>query len=347
MAKCNFENPRANENPNIKDDIDLNDLLRTFDDDPNNEVKAFICSPYIDIEGLTPLLSRYKNGFAVLSLNIQSINSKFDALTAVLSELNNNGIKFDAICLQETWLSIDQDTALFNIPGYQLISQGKSCSSHYGLIILLSNEYSYLIRSSHNNSKLWDGIFIEVSGKSLREKVLIGNMYRSLHSNNNNRTISEFCQEIAPIISDVTKGNASIIITGDFNIDLLEINERSEFQKYFDILVTHGMFPKITVPTRSSKFNASLIDQMFCKLKDLTQHLLSCVVKSSLSDHFPYISVFDILKTVRHRPKFVQINRSDEDSFKAFHDEVHSRLLNFNMNPDLFCDPNENYKQFE
>ena len=100
MAKCNFENPRANENPNINDDIDLNDLLRTFDDDPNNEVKAFTCSPYIDIEGLTPLLSRYKNGFAVLSLNIQSINSKFDALTAVLSELNNNGIKFYAICLQ-------------------------------------------------------------------------------------------------------------------------------------------------------------------------------------------------------------------------------------------------------
>ena len=73
MAKCNFENPRANENHNINDGIDLNDLLRTFDDDPNNEVKAFTCSPCIDIEGLTPLLSRYKNGFAVLNLNIQSI----------------------------------------------------------------------------------------------------------------------------------------------------------------------------------------------------------------------------------------------------------------------------------
>ena len=171
-------------------------------------------------------------------------------------------------------------------------------------------------------------------------------MHRPPHSNNNNKTISEFCQEIAPIISDVTKGNASIIITGDFNIDLLEINERSWFQKYFDIFVTHGMFPKITVPTRSSKFNASLIDQMCCKLKDPNQHL-SCVVKSSLSDHFPNVSVFDILKTVRHRPKFVQINRSHGDLFKAFHDEVHSRLLNSNMNADLFCDPNENYKQFE
>ena len=154
MAKCNFENPRANENPYINDDIDLNDLLRAFDDDPNSEVKTFTFSPYIDIEGLTPLLSRYKNGFAVLSLNIQSITSKFDALTAVLSELNNDDIKFDAICLQETWLPIDQDTALFNIPRYQLISQGKSWSSHSGLMIFLSNVYSLLIRSSHNNSQL-------------------------------------------------------------------------------------------------------------------------------------------------------------------------------------------------
>ena len=102
------------------------------------------------------------------------------------------------------------------------------------------------------------------------------------------------------------------------------------------------MFPKITVPTRSSESNASLIDQMLCKFKDPKQHLLSCVVKSSLSDHFPYISIFDLLKIVRHRPKFVQINRSDEDSFKALNNEVHSRLLNSNMNPDLFCDPNEN-----
>ena len=43
-----------------------------------------------------------------------------------MAELNNNDDKFDAICFQETWLSIDQDTALFNIPGYQLIGQGKS-----------------------------------------------------------------------------------------------------------------------------------------------------------------------------------------------------------------------------
>ena len=102
MHKSDPENPWANEKCYINQDVDLNDLLRTFSDDPNNEVKTFTCSPYIDIKGLTPLSSRYTNVFVVLSLNIQSINCMFDALTAILSELNNNVIQFDAICLQET-----------------------------------------------------------------------------------------------------------------------------------------------------------------------------------------------------------------------------------------------------
>ena len=175
MDNSNCDNPRANENIHSSDDIDLKDLLRTFHDDPNNEVKSFTCSPYIEIDSLTPVLSRYKANFSVLSLNIQSINSKFDALLAVLSELNVNDIKIDAICLQETWLSTEQDASIFNIPGYHLINLGKKCSAHSGLAIYLSDSFSYLIKSVHEDSELWDGLFIEVSGESLCEKIIIVN----------------------------------------------------------------------------------------------------------------------------------------------------------------------------
>ena len=76
--------------------------------------------------------------------------------------------------------------------------------------------------------------------------------------------------------------------------------------------------PIITVPTRCSKFISPLIDEMFCKLKDPKQHLSSCVIKSRISDHFPYLSIFDILKKTKHVPKFVKINRSGDNSFQAF-----------------------------
>ena len=52
MDNSNCDNPRATENINPSDDIDLNDLLCTFHDDPNNEVKSFTCSRYIEIESL-------------------------------------------------------------------------------------------------------------------------------------------------------------------------------------------------------------------------------------------------------------------------------------------------------
>ena len=347
IDNTNENNLRANGRNNLCNDVDLNDLLRTFSDDPNNEVKSFTCSPYIETDSLVPILSRHKGDFSVLSLNIQSINSKYDALLAVLSELNANDIKIDAICLQETWLSDYHDVAMFNIPGYQLISQGHSCSNHSGLIIFLADSYSYLIKSIHRGSQLWDALFIEGTGESLRDKIVIGNLYRPPRFNNNNETIKQFCQELAPIISSISKSSSHVIIAGDFNIDLLHINKRSEFQKYFDLFVTHGFFPKITVPTRCSQSSSSLIDQMFCKLKDPKQHLSSCVIKSCMSDHFPYLSIFDILKKTKHASKFVKINRSDDNSFQAFHDEIKSHFDTFEMDPDLFCDPNINYQRFE
>ena len=248
-------------------------------------MKSFTCSPYIETDSLIPILSKHKGDFSVLSLNIQSTNSKYDALLAILSELNENNINIDAICLQEAWFSADHDVAMYNIPGYQLISQGHSYSAHSGLIIFLADSFSYLIEIVHTNSKLWDGLFIEVTGESLPKKVIIGNLYRPPRHNNNNETIKQFCQELAPIDSKVSKSSSHIIIPGDFNIDLLQINEWSEYQKYFDLFVTHGFFPKITVPTRCCKSSSSLIDQMFCKLKDPKQHLSSCVVKSCISDH--------------------------------------------------------------
>ena len=291
MDNSNCDNPRATENIHSSDDIDLNDLLRTFHDDPNNEVKSFTCSPYIEIDSLTPVLSRYKANFYVLSLNIQSINSKFDALLAILSELNVNDIKIDAICLQETWLSTEQDASIFNIPGYHLINLGKKCSAHSGLAIYLSDSFSYLIKSVHEDSELWDGLFIEVSGESFCEKIIIVNIYRPPRSNNNNKTIKQFCEELTPVISDISKNSCHIIITGDFNIDLLQINERSEFQKYFDLFVTHGLFPNITVPTRCCKSSCPVIDQMFCKLKE-TSFIFLCDQDLHIRSFSLYISLW-------------------------------------------------------
>ena len=125
---------------------DLNDLLHTFQDS-EDEIPTMQHSHYYDWDGLTNIMISNKDNFHLLSLNIQSIRSKFDKLMCLLKFLNeNNCPRFSAICLQETWLDSDTDTSLLNIPGYNLINQGKRCSEHGGLLIYLQEEFTYSIK---------------------------------------------------------------------------------------------------------------------------------------------------------------------------------------------------------
>ena len=48
----------------------------------------------------------------------------------------------------------------------------------------------------------------------------------------------------------------------------------------------------------------------------------------------------------KHAPNFDIINRSDDNSFEAFHDEIKSHFDTFEMDPDLYCGPNRNNQRF-
>ena len=239
------------------------------------------------------------------------------------------------------------DTSIFNIPGYHMIHHGKKCSQHSGLVINLSDEFSFTIKDIEIDSDLWDGQFVEVNGGNLNGKLTLGNIYRPPRFDNSNTTLKTFLTELDPIISCITKDKADVLITGDFNINLLQINERTEIQKYFDLFVTRGLFPRVTLPTRMATKNASLIDQLFCKVKNPSQHIISCIIKTDISDHFPYFSVLDLLKKKNHQPKNVQINNNDENSFRMFYNDVSHKFDQISWTRDLFNDPNDNYDIFE
>ena len=121
-------------------------------------------------------------------------------------------------------------------------------------------------------------------------KLTLGNIYRPPRFNNNKTTLKKFLSELDPILSCITNDNTDVLITGDFNIDLHQINERTEIQKYFGFFFTRGLFPKVTLPTRMAARNGSLIDQLFCKVKNPNQHIISCIIITDISDHFPYFS---------------------------------------------------------
>ena len=135
---CNFNDSRY-----VSAKSDMNDAANhEAESDPHFTVNSND-SRYVAIDLVKSIIpQKTDDTFAILSLNIQSIGAKFD--------------HFNAICLQETWLSHKSDTSLYNIPGYQLIHKGRSCSEKP---ILKNAEWSIIInilRPRHNGHRFPD-----------------------------------------------------------------------------------------------------------------------------------------------------------------------------------------------
>ena len=113
---------------------DLNRVLDHVDENEPNDLLLYPETKYVDSDGLKAFLSCHNN-FNVFSINIQSINAKFNELSLLLHDLSCSNIFLSAICIQETWLNdvhSDDEKRLFSINGYKFISQGHQCSRYGG-----------------------------------------------------------------------------------------------------------------------------------------------------------------------------------------------------------------------
>ena len=144
----------------------LNSLLNiaNADDEDDNEIKTMQPSPYYALNDFVTHMNCSKHNFTILSLNIQSINAKFNNLIALVDIINKKDSKISAICLQESWIGENDDLSTFQIPNYHCISQPKFCSIHAGLLIYLHKEYNYEIMwDVSHKSAIWESLLINIS----------------------------------------------------------------------------------------------------------------------------------------------------------------------------------------
>ena len=100
------------------------------------------------------------------------------------------------------------------------------------------------------SSDNWEGLLVEAKTKDIGKKFDISNIYRPPKSNNNgeNITISSFIDDLAMCINKLeTSGN--VFLAGDFNIDLLKIDQVNIYHQYLEILSNNDFVPMITKPT--------------------------------------------------------------------------------------------------
>ena len=72
------------------------------------------------------------------------------------------------------------------------------------------------------------------------------NIYRPPKGNITNEILAIFTEEITTLLSDLKRSRSVINVLGDFNIDLLQINDKVIIKQYFENMMTLSMYPKIT-----------------------------------------------------------------------------------------------------
>ena len=141
----------------------------------------------------------------------------------------------------------------FEPPYYTCINQGYKVSCHGGLITYVKTKYDVKILDICPNSQIWEGLFIELQLKEdNKSKLIVGNVYKPPRNNNNNENIQKFIDDFEPVLNHLNNTKTEYLIGGDWNINLLKINERPAFSDFLDLMFNKSLYPKITLPTQFS-----------------------------------------------------------------------------------------------
>ena len=221
-------------------------------------------------------------------------------------------------------------------------------STHGGLACYIHKNFRYSEHPNIKSSKIWEGMFIDIYGGNLKKKITIGNIYKPPR-NYSSENINGFIEEVSPYITKFGNDSSDSIIVGDFNMNLLQLNEKELFSDYLDSFVCHGFFPKITLPTRFSRRNCSLIDQIYCKISEHTmpKKARAGIAMSNISDHLICYIGIDFERSDTATPKYVSIPTTDELSIQHFCNHISEVNFNDLMDNDISADPNINYNILE
>jgi len=255
-----------------------------------------------------------------------------------MQHLKENGCCFDAVCIQETWLSSKHDTSLLQLEGYNLVSKPYRCSSHAGLAIYLKQDLKYSeLEMSDNESNLWEGQFLKIKLSNYKT-ITVGNIYRLPKYTNENCKI--FFDELN---ATLTYLRGDIILSGDFNIDLLKIREQRTANDFLELVLTTGYLPKITMPTRFTINKGALIDNQFCKISSNSTETTSGIILSNISDHLPYFTCLNILSQEKSSPKFVTYRIQNEKAITEFRNYLKEQQIHTKLNNGPDANPDSNY----
>lgn len=289
-------------------------------------------SPYIDMSDIINSFNKFNLKY--LSLNIRSLNANIEKLKNTLNHLENNNCFIDIIAIQETWLNnINTHMKSLQIPGYELFLSHCRLTSHSGVAFYVKSDLKVVqIDTGQFNSFEHIGLRLEHSDKA----ITLFNIYRPPSIQN----IDIFNNDMEQFLDKINMEN-SCIISGDFNVNLLEVQENKNTYEFLSHQFCHGFQPTVTLPTRIFGNKASLIDNIFQKVPN---HIStkSAILISDISDHFPQLMGINMHSKLKEN-KHIYIRKSGPSQFEHFQLKLHEAQLDCKIDQSNEANPHTNY----
>ena len=279
--------------------------------------------------------------FSVLTFNTRSIRNKLNTLTAHLNSLTQQP---DIIALTETWLTDNDNTLDYQIDNYNIpiISNRSSKNNKQfggGLMTYIhKNINNYTLNKKLSFTTSTDQCQV-IDFKIENRKHTLINCYRPPQADP-----IPFIEKLDETIRHVKKNNC--VITGDFNLNLLNISVHEPTEKYYNMLLSNSFKPIITKPTRITDKSQTIIDHIWTN--DLRTDISpkGYIYITDISDHMPCLATFGTSykrKGYTYR-QFRLINDKNKTEFRKSIEKAAPAMLFHCNNP--FTSTEQKYNDF-
>lgn len=194
-------------------------------------------------------------------------------------------MSFSIIAVTETWINENDSYGgvMPTIPGYSYFTYNRACKRGGGVALYARDNLYCNVVGVKNCENISSFEYLVVDIQSYQSRV--GVIYRPPDTD-----MSKFNEEYDLLSRNISTTIKTLILAGDFNVNLLNCNSHEESDKFLETTYAHFIHPTITKPTRFCSTTSTLIDNIF--VNDISSESLSGIIVSDVSDHLPVFLYF-------------------------------------------------------
>ena len=212
-----------------------------------------------------------QRGLKFLHQNIRSLRGKLAELNILVSQCPNLHI----LAFTETWLNNNIVDGEVSLPGYSIHRSDRADGLGGGIAVYVKDTLSVIRRSDLEIDFSGECMWLEILLPKAKG-ILFGTFYRPPSQ-------SDFLDSFQEVLDCASAENKEMLITGDFNFDLLDTSRPKSIRDLKGIFSGFNLAQLIDEATRIAKDSATLLDLFATNFpRSIT---LAKVIPSTLSDH--------------------------------------------------------------